>query len=273
MSEHETGSGADQPDDTVHGEAPTLGDEKLREASAELLVKREEYGRAVTGTLVGQIAIVGSFLGAFSLLDDNAKAAVVQSSASLVALIAVAVSLSLSLGSYFLLPSRMPSLDNLSALETFWNNRVRVRRAWLVLALIALIVAIAAATAAFADAQDAVAPIPAAGLSGKFTPAKDTASSIEASATWSSLDPGDYALLCVLDPSRKVLGATIGSADVNGAETLSLTVPVRAGTTGMLTLTTVRLSSVPMDDATLDQACDEKSSWLGTPLRSSITVE
>ncbi len=256
--------------DEIVGGDPTLGDTKLREASADLLVKREEYGRAATGTLVGQIAIVGSFLGAFSLLDDNAKAAVVQNDASLVALALAAASLALSLSSYFLLPSKMPSLDNLTALAKFWNDRVRVRRFILVLALIALIGAIVSATVAYADARNAVEPTPAASSSGKFTAAKDAPGSLEATASWSSLDPGDYTVLCVA--AKRVLGATVGRADGDGKQTLSLTLPIAATTKGVITLTTVRLASAPSKTGSPQTACQAKSRWVGPPMESIIAL-
>jgi hypothetical protein len=63
----------------IVGVTVDLARARIREASAELLLKREEHGRDATTALIGQVAVVGSFLGAYSLLNDTAKAAVIQS--------------------------------------------------------------------------------------------------------------------------------------------------------------------------------------------------
>jgi hypothetical protein len=258
--------------DTVVGVPSDIGDEKLQEASVDLLLKREERGIAATGTFVTQIAVVGTFLGAFSLLDDTAKAEVVQSDWSVRALFAAALSLLFSLSTYVLLPGGMPPLTQIDALRVFWNERIRTRKLLLLLALISLAVAIACASLAFVDAREEVAPKPAATVSGKFTPAKDTASTLEATASWSGLDAGERTLTCVRDPQEKVIGAALGSAGGDGKETTTLTVVVKTDAKGDVTITATRLSSAPPADETVSSTCATSARSKGPPTIASITV-
>jgi uncharacterized membrane protein YjfL (UPF0719 family) len=261
------------PPDAIPGLAPELIHKAIQEASVQFLVKREEHGRDATTALIGQIAVVGSFLGAFSLLDDASKAAVLQSEFALWALIAAAVSLLFSLSTYFLLPAKMPSLNQPEALRKFWNDRVATRRLLLITALIALAVAIVFATQALSEARGEVAPTPAATISGKLSPAADTASSLEASAVWQGLEPGENVILCVVAPVDTVLGGTIGGAGGDGKQTLTLTVPVTSEATGEFTMTTARLESAPTADATPTSTCKaDEPARVGTQTSTSLIV-
>jgi hypothetical protein len=257
----------------IPGTAVALGDQKLREASADLLVKREQYGREVTTALIAQVAIIASFLGAFGLLNDAGKTAVVESKWAVWALVAVAVSLCCSFSSYFLIRAKMPSLDQPAALKDFWDARVTARKLWLIAALIALLVAIGLATAAFADARDVVTATPGAAISAKFTAAKDTASSLEATATWSGLDPGEYTLLCVYGPRRAVLAAEVGAAANDGKHSPTLAVPIPLTTKGVVSITTVRLASAPDKAEAPATICTSGTpSRTGQPTTGSVRV-
>jgi hypothetical protein len=199
----------------------------------------------------------------------------VQSEWSLWALVAAAVSLGFSLSTYFLLPARMPSFDQPDKLRDFWNDRVRVRQALLLCALVALGVAVFCATKAFAEARGVVAPQPAATVSGKFTPAMDTPSTLEAIATWNGLEAAELAIVCVVGPGTngKVLGGAVGAAANDGKLTVTLTVSVAAATTGEVTITTVRLASPPREDATAASTCaSDKPARVGQPASGSIAV-
>ena len=256
------------------GSPPRPGDEKLQEASADALLKREERGRDTTSTFIAQIAIVGTFIGAFSLLNDAAKAAVVQSEWSFWALVAAAVSLGFSLSTYVVLPGRMPPLSHVDGLRDFWNKRALWRKVLLTAALIALGFAIAFATAAIAEARDVVAPKPAASVSAKFTPVKNAPGSLESTATWSGLEPGEYAIVCVTDGIGNELGAAVGVAANDGKQTTTLTVPVPAKSTGDVTITTVRLASAPQKGTELLDTCrSEQPPRVGQPTQSSIWIK
>jgi hypothetical protein len=167
----------------------------------------------------------------------------------------------------------MPSLDKPDELRIFWNDRVATRRLLLIAALIALGVGVALATAALADARDAVAPTPAATVTGKFTPAENTASSLEASAVWQGLAPGEQVILCIADPSEAVLGGTTGGAGADGKQTLTVTVPIPPGTTGEVTMTTAQLESAPSADVTPTTTCEaDEPRRVGTQATTSLML-
>jgi hypothetical protein len=186
------------------------------------------------------------------------------------------VSLGFSLSTYFLIPARMPSLDQPEKLRLFWNDRVRVRRALLTCALIALGVAVFQATQALADARDAVAPEPAATLSGKLAPGTDAPSTLEVTASWSGLDPGELTILCVVGPGSdgEVLGGALGAASNDGTQILTLTTRVPAGVMGDVTMRSVRLAAAPRADATATAICTSGTPRrVGQPVHGSLAVD
>jgi len=254
----------------VIGEVPSLSDVTLRQASADLLVKREDRGRDVTTAMIGQVAVVGSFLGAFNLLGDAGKVAVVQSGSSQWALIFTAISLGLSLSTYFLLPARMPSLDKPGELRDFWNNRVRIRRALLFGALIALSIAIYCAMNALSDARSATASHPAGSLAAKFSAVANAPSSLEVTANWRSLEPGRFTLLCVNDPNGALLSAASGSAGSDGVQTTTLTMPVMPGVKGAVQISTLLLEHLPVAKASPAAVCESIDPTLVAAMTSSI---
>lgn len=111
-------------------------------------------------------------------------------------------------------------------------------------------------------------------MNRKFTAAKDAASSLEASAAWQGLMPGEQVILCIVDPSDVVLGGAIGSAGGDGKQTLTLTVPVSAATKGELTMTTVRLASAPSAGVTPASTCTaDEPKRVGTQTSTSLMVD
>jgi hypothetical protein len=251
-----------------------MADEKLQEASADLILKREERGIAVAGAFLAQITVVGTFLGAFGLLNDAGKSAVVQSGWSVAALFLAALSLTLSLSTYVLLPSHLPPLEDITDLRTFWNSRIVWRKVLLIGAMAALVGAIGCAFGTYVDVRDLLAHKPAAAVSAKFTASspQGTASSLEGTATWSGLDPGKLTVACVFDPADNVLGAAVGAAGDDGKQTTTLTVPVTAKT-GTVKISTVRLSSAPPTDEKPADTCKSKPEWEGQPTESSIAIK
>ena len=240
-------------DGTVLGEALTPEDKTLQDASAKLVTDQETRGLAATQALVGQIVVIGTFLGAFSLLNDSTKAAVVQSDYALGALILGAVSLGFSLSTYVLLPGTLPPLGRIDDVRRYWNARVTWRKYLLTTAFGALAFAIFFALKAFDDGSTAAKPRPAAALTGKIT-FGTTTSSLEATASWTSLDVGTDTITCVkgLDGTT-IIGAAVGAAGADGKETTTLTVPITnpiAGSSAKaVTITSTRLTG-PTDDPT-----------------------
>jgi len=276
--EHLRGAAArsvnDVRDEEVVGRVASAEEQKLQEASVEVMKEREVRGRETTQAFLAQIAVVGTFLGAFSLLNDAAKAALVQSEWLLWAMVAAAVSFILSMSTYVLLPGKMPPLAQIERLQSFWNRRTAWRKRLLVGALLALAVALFFAARAFAEARDAVAVAPAASVSAKFTPAKETPSSLEATATWTGLDLGDYSIVCVTYPGGNVLGAAVGVSGNDGKLTTTLTVPIDADITGMVTATTVRLASAPQAGIEPRETCQSQDPpRVGQPTSTSIRVK
>jgi|1186.fasta_scaffold06292_4 hypothetical protein len=222
----------------IVGAAETDHDKAIVTASVDLLTKREDRGREAATTLIGQIATVGSFLVAFGLLNDEAKEAVLKSPWPLVALGAAAVSLGCSLATLVFLPSKMPSLSRPVQLTAYWNSRVVWRWRWLAAALFALGVAIVAAVASFAEGGNALAPKAAAVLVTKFTPAKDTASTLEATATYTGIESGRALLLCLSDPTGAFVAGGEGTADDTvDSQTITVTAPIAADATETIAMT------------------------------------
>src|SRR3954471_7264679 len=69
------------------------------------------------------------------------------------------------------------------------------------------------AVASFAEGGNALAPKAAAVLVTKFTPAKDTASTLEATATYTGIESGRALLLCLSDPTGAFVAGGEGTAD------------------------------------------------------------
>jgi hypothetical protein len=167
----------------------------------------------------------------------------------------------------------MPSLDQPEKLEHYWNVRTVVRKVELFLAFIALACAIGFATIAVAEASDEVAAKPAGTVGAKLTAPTDKPGTLEATAGWSGLDPGEIALLCVADSESNVLGAALGSAGNDGKQTTTLTVAVPTATSGELTITTVRLESTPPEDQTAGSICTSaEPRQVGQPISGSVAV-
>jgi hypothetical protein len=119
-----------------------------------------------------------------------------------------------------------------------------------------------------------VAPEPAATLSAKVTPAKDTPSSFEATATWSGLDPGEYVIVCVTAPISNELGGAVGVAANDGKQSTTLTVPIPTKMTGVITATTARLASAPQRNADPTKTCESGDPPpIGQPATSSILIK
>jgi hypothetical protein len=261
---------------TIRGSPVATGDQKLQEASADALVQREARGIAATSAFIGQIAIVGTFLGAFSLLNESAKTAVFQSPLTVGALAFAAVSMAFSMATYIFLPSAMPPFSHIDELRTFWNQRVAQRKFLLQGAFLFLLVAILLAVLALRDARHDVAPKPAATVGGKYTPAAvaTSQSSLEATAAWTGLDKGTYTLTCV-QLGSEYIGASVGVADDAGKQTTTLTVPVKPPSKDSenVTISADRLSSAPPATQAPSATCQTRSLTVGQPTKSTITVQ
>lgn len=255
----------------LRGVPPGIADVELRKASAELVVKSEERGRDLVTALLGQVAVVALFLAGFGLLGDEQADAVVASPWSLVAIVSAAAALALSLGALFLPPWAVPSLDNLSALQDFWNGRVRNRRALLAVSGLALIVAIASAVVAFADARDTTAREPAAALEVEVVPSRDTAWTVRVSAAWSGLDGAERVLTCLEDSSGRVLARLEATADQDGATSSSATLPLPAPVVPLVA-TSVRLTASARVPAATDTCELPPSARAGEPARVAVDL-
>ena len=242
------------PEAPVEGVAPSFEDTKIREAAADLLVKREERGRDTATALVSQVAVVGTFLGGFSLLSDGAKEAVTRSPFATWALVAAAASLALSMTTYFVGPSTMPALSRTTDIRDFLNRRAIIRRRVLIVALVVLVLAIALAVCAYHEGEKATRPSPSGTVSLTYTPAtKDAAASAAVVATWSGLEPGTVLLTCLTMGSVAVAGGTSTAA---GDGRASNTLTASPAPTGADTLTAITSRLVGMPRSTTVKPLD-----------------
>lgn len=248
------------PPPGVIGRADAPSDKALLDATSDLIVKREERGRETAATILGQVAVVGAFLGGFSLLNDEGKAAVLASDWSYGALVFSGVAMGFALCTQFLLPSKMPDLSQLTKLRDFWNNRVLVRQILLGLAALSLGIAVLSAVKAYQDARAELSGhTPAGNITTKVALAKDAPGAVEVVTTWADLDEGQQVFACVLDSAGTALAGGVSSADNDGEGTITLSAPLAdAGRT--LNVVSAPVPDEHGDDTSAVTMCSEDQS-------------